>query len=198
MPFFIKARLVYTGYRSAFLGIAARSKKEALAMAQETRWRIRAATAADRGFLERLAPRLTIGIPSWRSREAMLATARRWLLDNLDGMGDGSTVFIAEDMDGTPVGVATVQRSQHFTGTPQGELGELAVVEAVEGQGVASLLLAAAEAWAREQGLALLALGTGMANTRARAFYARHGYQEEDVRMAKLLQPEQPEIQQPG
>ncbi|MGE5333325.1 MAG: GNAT family N-acetyltransferase [Nitrososphaerota archaeon] len=166
-------------------------------MAQETRWRIRPAIAADRGFLERLSPRLATGIPSWRSHEAMRATARQWLLDNLDHMGADGMVFIAEDTNGIAVGVATVERSRHFTGTPQGELGELAVVEAVEGQGVAALLLAAAEDWAREQGLPLLALGTGMANTRARAFYARHGYQEEDVRLAKLLQPEQPEIQQP-
>jgi GNAT superfamily N-acetyltransferase len=156
-------------------------------VAEKTRWRIRPATAADRAFLEQLAPRLTIGIPPWRSREAMLATVRGWLLENLEGMGADGTVFIAEDADGTPVGAATVERSAHFTGAPQGELGELAVIEPVEGQGVASLLLAAAEDWAREQGLHFLALGTGMANTRARAFYARHGYQEEDIRLVKAL-----------
>jgi GNAT superfamily N-acetyltransferase len=66
-------------------------------------------------------------------------------------------------------------------------LGELAVVAAYEGHGVASALLAAAEAWAWEQGLHFVALGTGAANTRARAFYARHGYAEEDVRLAKPL-----------
>lgn len=155
--------------------------------AQDGPWRIRSATAADRDFLEQLASRLTIGIPPWRSHEAMLATVRGWLLDTLDSMGDGATVFIAEDAMGTPVGAATVERSQHFTGTPQGELGELAVVEVVEGHGVATLLLAAAEEWTREQGIPFLALGTGMANTRARAFYACHGYQEEDVRLAKAL-----------
>ncbi len=156
-------------------------------MAQRTQWRIRPATAADRDFLEELAPRLTIGIPPWRSREAMLATVRGWLLGSLESMGADGTVFIAEDADGTPVGAATVERSAHFTGAPQGELGELAVIEAVEGQGVAALLLAAAEDWAREQGMPFLALGTGIANTRARAFYARHGYQQEDVRLAKAL-----------
>ena len=154
---------------------------------QRTHWRIRLATAADRAFLERLAPRLTIGIPPWRSREAMLATVRGWLLDNLERMGADGAVFIAEDADGTPVGAATVERSAHFTGTPQTELGELAVIEAVEGQGVATALLAAAEAWTCERRLPYLALGTGMANTRARAFYARHGYQEEDIRLAKAL-----------
>jgi GNAT superfamily N-acetyltransferase len=156
-------------------------------MAEKTRWRIRPATAADREFLEQLAPRLTIGIPPWRSREAMLVTVRGWLLDNLENMGADRVVFIAEDADGTPVGAATVERSAHFTGTPQAELGELAVIEAVEGQGVASLLLAAAEDWTRKRGLPFLALGTGTANRRARDFYARHGYQEEDIRLAKAL-----------
>ncbi len=156
-------------------------------MAQRPQWRFRPARAADRDFLEELAPRLTIGIPPWRSREAMLATVRGWLLGSLESMGADGTVFIAEDADGTPVGAATVERSAHFTGAPQGELGELAVIEAVEGQGVAALLLAAAEDWARKQGMPFLALGTGIANTRARAFYARHGYQQEDVRQAKAL-----------
>lgn len=157
-------------------------------MAENTQWRIRMATAADRDFLLRLASRLTVGIPPWRSREAMLATVRGWLLGNLEGMGADGMVFIAEDADGAPVGVATVERSAHFTGAPQGELGELAVIEAVEGQGVAALLLAAAEGWACEQGLPFLTLGTGVANRRARAFYARHGYQEEDIRLVKALQ----------
>lgn len=150
-------------------------------------WHIRPAKATDRAFLEHLASRLTIGIPPWRSHEAMVATAQRWLLDHLDRMGDDAAVFIAEDADGTPAGVATVERSKHFTGSPQGELGELAVSEAAVGRGAGSLLLAAAEAWARERGLPFLALGTGMANTRARAFYARRGYLEEDVRLAKPL-----------
>jgi GNAT superfamily N-acetyltransferase len=117
----------------------------------------------------------------------MCQTARRWLLTNLEAMGPNSTVFIAETLDGTPVGAATIGRSQHFTGTRQAELGELAVVEAFEGQGIAAALLEAAEAWARQQGLPFVALGTGAANTRARAFYGRHGYAEEDVRLVKVL-----------
>ena len=40
----------------------------------------------------------------WRIRQA---TTRRWLLDNLDGMGADATVFIAENAYSTPVGVAT-------------------------------------------------------------------------------------------
>jgi GNAT superfamily N-acetyltransferase len=150
-------------------------------------WRVRPATADDRAFLDRLAPRLTIGIPSWRDPAAMLATVRRWLADDLQRMGTDAIVFIAEAADGTPVGAATIARSAHFTGAHQAELGELAVVEEVEGQGAAAALLAACEQWARGQGLRFVSLGTGAANTRARAFYARHGYGEEDVRLTKAL-----------
>jgi GNAT superfamily N-acetyltransferase len=150
-------------------------------------WRVRRATNADRGFLDALAPRLTIGIPPWRDPAVMLATVRRWLADGLARMGADATIFVAEAPDGTPAGAATIARSAHFTGVLQAELGELAVVAEVEGQGAASALLAACEAWAREQGLAFVSLGTGALNTRARAFYGRHGYGEEDVRLTKAL-----------
>jgi GNAT superfamily N-acetyltransferase len=150
-------------------------------------WRIRPANSTDRAFLEHLAPRLTVGLASWRDKDAMLATARHWLLADLDRMGHDCAVFIVESPIGEPVGAATIARSQHFTGTPQAELGELAVVGSIEGQGAASALLAAAEAWAREHDLPFVSLGTGSANTRARAFYARHGYLEEDVRLAKRV-----------
>jgi GNAT superfamily N-acetyltransferase len=150
-------------------------------------WRIRPATEEDRDFLERLAPRLTVGLATWRDPDAMEATARRWLLENLERMGPDSTVFIAEALDGVPVGAATIQRSQHFTGAPQADLGELAVISSIEGRGAASALLAAAESWARERGLPFVALATGAANARARAFYARHGYLKEDIRLAKRV-----------
>ena len=48
--------------------------------------------------------------------------------------------------------------------------------------------MAAAEEWARRQGLACVSLDTGAANTRARAFYAALGYEEEDVRLTKRLE----------
>lgn len=151
------------------------------------RWRIRPARLDDAAFLEQLAPRLTIGIPSWRDPAAMLATVRRWLADDLARMGPDVAVFIAETEDGTPVGAASIARSAHFTGVPQAELGELAVVAEVEGQGAAAALLAACEGWAREHELHYVSLGTGAANARARAFYARHGYGEEDVRLTKVI-----------
>jgi GNAT superfamily N-acetyltransferase len=150
-------------------------------------WRIRQARADDTAFLERLASRLAIGIPPWRDEAAMAATARGWLLADLERAGADTAVLLAETVDGDPIGAVAVARSQHFTGAPQAEIGELAVVAEWEGRGVAAALLAAAENWARERAFPFVSLATGAANARALAFYARHGYQPEDVRLTKLL-----------
>jgi ribosomal protein S18 acetylase RimI-like enzyme len=150
-------------------------------------WRIRAARASDAPFLERLAARLAIGIPPWRDEGAMAITARSWLLHDLARVGPDAAVLLAETGDGIPMGAVAVARSQHFTGSPQAEIGELAVVAEWEGRGVAAALLDAAEAWARAAGLPFVSLATGAANVRALAFYARHGYQQEDIRLTKPL-----------
>lgn len=150
-------------------------------------WRVRTATAADRDFLADLAPRLTIGIAPWRDPAVMRATMREFFLSDLERMGPDSTVFVAEGVDGAPAGAATIGRNTNFTGETQAYLGELAVTGEAEGRGAGSALLAAAEDWARERGLGLLVLDTGAASTRARAFYARHGYTEESVRLTKVL-----------
>lgn len=150
-------------------------------------WRIRRATAADRAFVERLAERLLVGTAPWRQRAALLATFRGWLVANIEAQGEDGAAFIAESPDGTPAGVVTVSASKHFTGEAQAEIGELAVTEEAEGQGAGAALLAAAERWAYAHGYQVVSLGTGAANTRARSFYARHGFREEDVRLTKVL-----------
>ena len=64
---------------------------------------------------------------------------------------------------------------------------ELVVAEAVEGRGVGRALMAGVEACAQAQGFRAVELDTGVANTRARAFYARLGYAEESVKLVKVL-----------
>lgn len=150
-------------------------------------WQIRPATAADRAFLEGLASRLTIGTASWLHPETVLRTMRGFLLSDLEKSGPETAMFVVAAEDGTPVGAASIEQSKHFTGEPQDYIGELAVTEDVEGQGAGAALLAALEAWARQHGAARIALDTGAANTRARAFYARHGFAEESVRLVKVL-----------
>lgn len=157
-------------------------------MSEVHEWHVRAATDEDRTFLERLAPRLIIGTAPWIRPAVMLETMRGFLLADLERCGgDASAVFIAEAADGSPVGAVTIDQNKHFTGESQDYIGELAVVEEAEGQGAGAALLTAAEAWARQHGATRIALDTGAANTRSRAFYARHGFAEESVKLVKVL-----------
>lgn len=153
-------------------------------------WRIRRATPDDLGFAAESASRLLVGTAPWRDRDALLATFRAWLVEAImastEQQGD-KAAFIAETPGGIPLGIITVGTSAHFTGEPQVEIGELAVTAAAEGKGVGSALLQAAEAWAHEQGYHVLTLGTGAANAHARAFYAHHGFREEDIRLTKVM-----------
>ena len=148
---------------------------------------VRPFAPGDREAVLALAPRLVVGSAPWRSRQGMLAAARRWLAGSIDGVGADAVVLVAECDDGRVVGVASVARQIHFTGEPEAYLGELAVAEEAEGRGAGRALMAAAEGWAWARGLGVLTLETGAANARARGFYARLGHAEESVRLAKQL-----------
>jgi GNAT superfamily N-acetyltransferase len=117
----------------------------------------------------------------------MLATMEGFLMESLDRPAEEGAMFIAEGSDGEPLGVVGVAHHVNFTGERQAYLGELAVREEAEGRGIGRALVAAAEAWARENGHDLLVLDTGAANARARSIYASLGYQEESVRLVKVL-----------
>lgn len=144
----------------------------------------------DRDAVLTLADRLTIGVAPWRGGEAVLAAVRGWVAGSLAASGDERAVFVAEDRPGEIAGFVSVERSTHWSGEVQAHVGELVVAEAHEGRGVGRALMAAAEGWARERGHRILVLETGAANAGARAFYARLGYAEEDIRLAKILDGE--------
>jgi ribosomal protein S18 acetylase RimI-like enzyme len=135
-----------------------------------------------------LAPRLTIGMPSWRDPQLCLTAVQGWIRESIDRHGQESIVFIAEDDQGKRLGFATVTHETHFTGERQAYIGELATSEAIEGRGVGKALLQACEQWARDQGYRILALVTGSANGRALGFYRHLGYRDEDTRLVKLLE----------
>ena len=149
--------------------------------------RIRPFVDEDKPFIMSLAPRLTIGMASWRDDEKKLKAIQGWLEGSIAHVGKGTMIFIAENEHGKSTGFATVTSNRHFTGTEQAYIGELAVDADAESHGVGQALIAACEQWAREQGYSFLVLETGIANTRARKFYAHAGFQEEDVRLTKVL-----------
>jgi ribosomal protein S18 acetylase RimI-like enzyme len=141
----------------------------------------------DRAFVFSLARRLTIGMPDWRDRAQCLAAVEEWIQGSIGQHGPETMVFIAEDEHGERLGFATVTHETHFTGERQAYIGELATGEAAEGRGVGRALAEACEQWAREQGYRIISLATGAANERARGFYRHLGYQDEDVRLIRLL-----------
>jgi ribosomal protein S18 acetylase RimI-like enzyme len=148
---------------------------------------VRPYVLADREFVLSLAPRLAIGIPSWRDPHKMIETAQGWITGSIEQHGKKTMIFVAEDEQGDRLGFATVSHSTHFTGEGQAYIGELATSEAAEGRGVGKALARACEQWAREQGYRILTLATGAANERALGFYRRMGYLDEDVTLVKLL-----------
>jgi ribosomal protein S18 acetylase RimI-like enzyme len=154
---------------------------------------IRPATAADRAGVVALAPRLAEGVAPWRNQREACEAGRRWLEGSLDDAAAGTgAVFVAVDAGQTPsaraggiVGVLSIRPSRHFTGECDGYIGELVVAKHAGRRGIGRSLVAAAEAWARDQGLAHLTLHTGVYNTSARAFYAALGFAEEEVRLTR-------------
>jgi GNAT superfamily N-acetyltransferase len=152
---------------------------------------IRPATDADRAGLLSLAPRLAEGVAPWRDPREALAAGRRWLDDSLAAMarGDGA-VFVAADGNGDGVvGVISIRPALHFTSERDGYIGELAVARHESRRGTGRALIDAADAWARDHGLANLTLHTGAFNAAARAFYAALGFAEEEVRLTRPVTP---------
>ena len=141
----------------------------------------------DRAFIFELAPRLAIGKRAWRDLALWLKTVEEWLTESLNQHHQNTLVPIAEDEQGERLGFATVSHNTHFTGQRQAYIGEIATRAEAEGHGVGSVLVAACEQWAREQGYTLLTLTTGAGNTRALRFYEHLGFQHEDVTLTKRL-----------
>jgi ribosomal protein S18 acetylase RimI-like enzyme len=147
--------------------------------------RIRRATADDEPALLAMADRMAgFALPRWRNaREIIEADGR----DVVRAAGDGEPdhdVFVAE-VDGSPAGCLYVHPAQDFFGRRHAHISVIATTNAAEGTGVGRLLLAHAEGWARERGLSLLTLNVFAANTRARRFYERAGFELEMVKYAK-------------
>ena len=148
---------------------------------------VRRYAEADRASVMALAPRLTEGVAGWRDRRAVRGAVHDWVAGSLAAAeADDHAVFVVED-DGMVLGFVTCGEREHFTGEVDGYVGELVVAGGGVRRGVGSALMAAAEQWAADRGLAHLTLETGAANTSARAFYGALGYRDEDVRLSKRV-----------
>jgi ribosomal protein S18 acetylase RimI-like enzyme len=150
---------------------------------------IRPVRAEDHQAVLALSPRLTIGAPPWRDPARFAAAARGWIETSLASAEDaGHAVFVAV-RGGRVAGVVSVAEREHFTGDRDAYVGELVTGAAVEGRGAGRALMAAAQHWAAQRGLYRITLETGAANERARRFYASLGYEEEEIRLSKPVDP---------
>jgi GNAT superfamily N-acetyltransferase len=156
--------------------------------------RIRPATTGDGQFIRSLTARFAeAGAPPWRDH-ARLAYFHRHGVGEIADLVDtgsvraGEVIFIATDPDGMRLGFIHLRPDvSGLTLEEQGYVNALAVTAEAEGQGVGRALLAAGEDWARECGYHHLALETFGGNVHARAFYHRLGYEEETLKLIKVL-----------
>ena len=149
--------------------------------------RIRAATPDDRDFMFDQAARLaSVAALPWHAERDVLAFQHRYMNAAFARPESETACFIAEDETSQRLGYVFAEASTDFvTLEPRAYVTVLAVTEAAEGQGVAARLMQAAEDWGRAQGLVCLDVFAN--NQRARAFYARQGYQDDSLRLTKPL-----------
>jgi GNAT superfamily N-acetyltransferase len=155
---------------------------------------IRPATAADADFIRSLTARFAeAGVPPWRDPARLAHFHRHGVgeiaeLVEANAVRAGESILIATTPDGTRLGFIHLRPDiSGLTLEEQGYVNAVAVTAEAEGHGVGRALLAAGEDWARECGYHHLTLETFGGNAHARAFYHRLGYEEETLKLVKVL-----------
>jgi ribosomal protein S18 acetylase RimI-like enzyme len=149
---------------------------------------IRAATPADRAFIESLGKRTVMdSVPALRRPQP------RDVLESFERLvrivdRHEHAALIAEDA-GEPVGFLLLVQSlpDEVTGQDQAFVAYMAVERERRGGGIGAALLAAAEDEARARGLPYIALMVTEENAAARALYDRAGYLTERRLLCKML-----------
>lgn len=149
---------------------------------------IRAATEADRAFIESLGKRTVMD-----SVSAVRHPQPQDVLANFDRLlrivdRNDRIALIAEDA-GERVGflLMVASLSDEVTGQDQAFVAYMAVERDRRGGGIGSALLSAAEDEARTRGLPYIALMVTEENASARALYDRAGYLTERRLLCKML-----------
>jgi ribosomal protein S18 acetylase RimI-like enzyme len=156
--------------------------------------RIRPATTADGAFIRSLTARFAdSGAPPWRDPARLAYFHRHGVgeiaeLVEANSIRAGEVILVATDPDGARLGFIHLRPDiSGLTLEEQGYVNALAVTAEAEGRGAGRALLAAGEDWARECGYHHLTLETFGGNAHARAFYRRLGYEEETLKLVKVL-----------
>jgi ribosomal protein S18 acetylase RimI-like enzyme len=117
----------------------------------------------------------------------VLSAVAGWVVEALERAAEPGRFVLVADEDGAVMGFASGEERRHWSGDPELYVGELAVDPQYEGRGVGRALIDAVTAYAKQLGLVTITLDTGAANTNARAFYKRLGFEEEDVKLTKRV-----------
>jgi len=151
---------------------------------------IRPAEPRDRRVTLALADRLPAFGPTTRSAPEIASRERRALADAFGNLASGSSLLVADHPKLGVVGVVLLEtRRDYFTDEAHGHVAILAVAQEAEGQGVGRALLAAADAWGRQQGFRRLTLAVFADNARAKELYLRQGWRAELETHFKTLGP---------
>ena len=102
----------------------------------------------------------------------------------------GSVTLVAEDGEsGRRLGYIHAHPSRDgVTAEACGHVAIIVLEADAEGQGIARVLMAEAEEWARAQGWRLLSIDVFADNQRAVDFHVRGGFRPESIRLVKPLQ----------
>ena len=121
-----------------------------------------------------------------RNRAAMIARDRSVLESALTS--DASTIFVAVEDDGQPLGfIHLTTADDYYDACKTAHVADVVVAREAAGRGIGAALMARAEQWATAQGFSMLTLNVFTANRRARDLYAKLGFTEEWVRCLKRL-----------
>jgi ribosomal protein S18 acetylase RimI-like enzyme len=117
----------------------------------------------------------------------VLSAVTGWVVEALERVAEAGRFVLVAEADGTVVGFASGEERRHWSGDPELYVGELAVDPQYEGRGVGRALIDGVTEHAKQRGLTTITLDTGAANTDARGFYRRLGFEEEDVKLTKRV-----------
>lgn len=127
--------------------------------------------------------------PSWPSGEAIVGDYLTYL--NTECAAHNGCIIMAECAEQTAgfiCVVASTRGESPEDPAPFAWVHDIFVKPEHRRRGVASVLMAEAERFARSHGARLLRLGVLDRNTRARAFYVRHGFREHAQVLTKTLE----------
>ncbi|MFI7066635.1 GNAT family N-acetyltransferase [Kribbella sp. NPDC050124] len=148
---------------------------------------VRRYAETDREAVLALAPRLAEGVAAWRSPDRVRQAVTHWVEDALaKATAPGRFVYVAE-FRGQVAGFVAGEERTHWSGQNDVYVGELVVDAACEREGVGRALVDAVVEHAARADVERVTLETGAANAQARRFYASLGFEEEDVRLTRVL-----------